>query len=154
MTVKEYLGQAHNMQRRINILAQERDALMSRAQGNQSPQLRHDGGGGSGPSDRMRYVDAYVDIERRLDEAIDEYEMTRNKIVMEINALSDARHAELLYLRYIKWMRLDEIADIMRKPNGRTYSSKHIQRLHGWALAAFYKKYPNYFPKCGSNAVF
>lgn len=151
MTAKEYLSQIHYMDERINILIQERDALKSRAQCNQSPQMDADkvSSSGGSPAPMADAVDRYVDIEREIDELMDEYGVKRWKIVRQIESLPDPRHRELLYLRYVKWKRLEDIACIMRKMDGKMYSYKHIQKLHGWALVEFSKR----FLKCGSNAV-
>jgi tRNA A37 threonylcarbamoyladenosine dehydratase len=58
-----------------------------------------------------------------------------------IDAIDDVRHAEILRLRYVEGKRLEDIACIMRKRDGGMYNYEYIKRLHGYALAAFARKY-------------
>ena len=112
------------------------------ATGNSSPRLDPNKVQTSGGGDVMaRYVEKYIDIERQIEDLHYKYTKKRRKITDEIQALENRQHVELLYLRYVKHNRLEEIACIMRKTNGAPYSYDHISWLHGQALKAFQEKY-------------
>jgi len=151
MTAKEYLSQVSRCDARIKALIRTRDLLRSKALCNSSPRMDADkvssSGGSSSPMSDA--VDRYVDIERELNEMQDKYGALVLTIIKQIDAMTDQRYAELLRLKYIEDKRLEDIACIMRKRNGEYYSYKHIQKMHGYALVSFYKK----FLKSGSNAV-
>lgn len=144
MTAKEYLLQIRRLDRLINNLVRERNTLRMNALGNHSPRLVADkvqtSGGGGTMADS---IDKYVDIEHELTVMLNKYRKMRWRIVKEINSLPDPRHVELLYLKYVEGKCLEDIACIMRKPNGEIYNYEYIKRLHGWALESFLKKYPN-----------
>ena len=143
MTAKEYLSQVSRCDTRIKALIRTRDLLRSKALCNSSPRMDADkvssSGGSSSPMSDA--VDRYVDIERELDAMQDEYGALILKISKQIDAIDDGRHAEILRLRYVEGKRLEDIACIMRKRDGSMYNYEYIKRLHGYALAAFARKY-------------
>ena len=143
MTAKEYLLQVSRCDARIKALIRTRDLLRSKALCNSSPRMDADkvssSGGSSSPMSDA--VDRYVDIERELDAMQDEYGALILKITKQIGCLSDQRYVELLHLRYVEGNRLEDIACIMRKRDGGMYNYEYIKRLHGYALAAFARKY-------------
>ena len=143
MTAKEYLSQVSRCDTRIKALIRTRDLLRSKALCNSSPRMDADkvsrSGGYSSPMSDA--VDRYVDIERELDAMQDEYGALILKITKQISCLSDQRYVELLHLRYVEGKRLEDIACIMRKRDGGMYNYEYIKRLHGYALAAFARKY-------------
>lgn len=143
MTAKEYLSQVSRCDARIKALIRTRDLLRSKALCNSSPRMDADkvssSGGSSSPMSDA--VDRYVDIERELDSMQDEYGALILKITKQISCLSDQRYVELLHLRYVEGKRLEDIACIMRKRDGGMYNYEYIKRLHGYALAAFARKY-------------
>lgn len=143
MTAKEYLSQVSRCDTRIKALIRTRDLLRSKALCNSSPRMDTDkvssSGGSSSPMSDA--VDRYIDIERELDAMQDEYGALILKIAKQIDAIDDDRHAEILRLRYVEGKRLEDIACIMRKRDGGMYNYEYIKRLHGYALAAFARKY-------------
>ena len=142
MTAKEYLTQVGDLDHRISILLRERQSLIAKVSGVQSPQLKDDRVSGGGSGDAMAgTINRYVDIERELTEMTERYVELRLQIVRQIEDLPDARHAQLLYLRYVEGRRLEDIACIMKRPGGLFYSYRHIKRMHGCALASFSRKY-------------
>ena len=143
MTAKEYLSQISQCDMKIQALIRTRDLLREKAKCDSSPQLSTDkvssSGGSSAPM--ADAVDRYVDIERELDAMQDEYGALILKITKQINCMDDQRYVELLNLRYVESKRLEDIACIMRKRDGGMYNYEYIKRLHGYALAAFTRKY-------------
>lgn len=87
----------------------------------------------SGSQDRLgNTVAKIVDAERAIDRMVDEYIDRKRVIINEICSISDDRYNDLLYYRYVSNMNFSEIANVMHM------SERHILRLHGEALKAFY----------------
>lgn len=87
----------------------------------------------------------YIDVEQKINLNIDKYIRLKDKIIDEIHKLDDQRYIQILYMHYVpneqhRVKRLEEIAVIMKKPNGNSYSYDHIKHLHGEALEDFRKK--------------
>ena len=147
MTAKQYLSQIKLLNLKIDQKLEEREDLMFRAMGNHSPTLTKDKVQSSISGDRMSStVDRYVDLDRDIDQLIRKYVDKRDLIINQIQQLEDPRCVELLYHKYVghrngegrmEYMRLEEIACIMKKPNGSPYTYGHIRSLHGKALKDF-----------------
>lgn len=147
MTAKEYLSQIRLLNLKIDQKMEEKADLMSRAMGNHSPTLTKDKVQSSISGDRMsNTIDRYVDLEKEIDDLIDRYVDKRDMIINQIHQLEDPRYVELLQLKYVgrrggdgrmHYMRLEEIACIMKKPSGMPYTYGHIKSLHGEALKQF-----------------
>lgn len=147
MTAKEYLNQIRLLNLKIDQKMEEKADLMSRAMGNHSPVLSKDKVQSSISGDRMsNTIDRYVDLEKEIDDLIDRYVDKRDMIINQIHQLEDPRYVELLQLKYVgrrggdgrmHYMRLEEIACIMKKPSGMPYTYGHIKSLHGEALKQF-----------------
>ena len=147
MTAKEYLNQVRLLDLKISQKQEERDHLKAMAAGNSSPMLSKDKVQTSGSGDKMaRTVDKYIDLEKEIDKMISQYVDMRDHIIDQIHSLGDSKYVELLYLKYvgqkgkderIHYLRLEEIACIMRKSNGLPYTYEHIRSMHGEALKRF-----------------
>ena len=74
-----------------------------------------------------------VDLERSIKKLIVKWEKARNKIISQIQKLTDERYIEVLHLRYVDCKRIKEIADQMG------YSQDHTRHLIGKAVKAFEK---------------
>ncbi|MBQ7564621.1 MAG: hypothetical protein IJT16_11605, partial [Lachnospiraceae bacterium] len=75
------------------------------------------------------------DAETELNRTIGKFEEEKQRIIAEIQGLDKSEHIELLYMRYVNYMSLEEISVNMK------YSYHRIKHLHGTALQAFYNKY-------------
>jgi len=147
VTAKEYLSQIRLLNLKIDQKMEEKADLMSRAMGNHSPVLSKDKVQSSISGDKMsNTIDRYVDLEKEIDDLIDRYVDKRDMIINQIHQLDDPRYVELLQLKYVgrrggdgrmHYMRLEEIACIMKKPSGMPYTYGHIKSLHGEALKQF-----------------
>ena len=147
MTAKEYLSQIRLLNLKIDQKMEEKADLMSRAAGNHSPVLSKDKVQSSISGDKMsNTINRYVDLEKEIDDLIDRYVDKRDMIINQIHQLEDPRYVELLQLKYVgrrggdgrmHYMRLEEIACIMKKPSGMPYTYGHIKSLHGEALKQF-----------------
>ena len=140
MTAKEYLRQLKSLEIKINQRRQERDRLIAEAMGNSSPRLTVDKVQTSISGDTMgdKLAEA-ADIQREVDWLINKLIADRHRIIGEIHTLTDARYIQILYLHYVEGKRLEDVAEIMIKPNGKPYSYDHIASLHGMALQEFGK---------------
>ena len=138
MTAKEYLRQLKSLEIKINQRRQERDRLIAEAMGNSSPRLTADKVQTSISGDTMgdKLAEA-ADIQREVDWLINKLIADRHRIIGEIHTLTDARYIQILYLHYVEGKRLEDVAEIMVKPNGKSYSYDHIASLHGMALQEF-----------------
>lgn len=155
MTAKKYLQQIRLLDLKIDQKIQEKEDLLTRAEGRTAvsgdPNKVQTSRSADGP---MRHVDEAVDLEHDIDRLIDTYTTVRDRIINQIHELDDARYVELLQLKYVgqrmksgrmHYYRLEEIACIMVKTNGQPYSYDHINQLHGEALREF--------SKCHGNAM-
>ena len=137
MRAKDYLNQAWVLERKIEHRKEEVEELKEKAT---SIAASVDSGGrvqtSPAADGRTRIVDRYVDLEREIEEMMLSLYELRDEIISTIHALEDRRFMEILYLKYIKHMRLEEIACRMKKANGQPYSYMHIVDLHGKALRA------------------
>ena len=80
-----------------------------------------------------------ADIQNEVDWLINKLIADRHRIIGEIHTLTDARYIQILYLHYVEGKKLEDVAEIMIKPNGKSYSYDHIASLHGMALQEFSK---------------
>ena len=138
MTAKEYLRQLKNLEIKIDQRRLERDRLITDAMGNGSPRLTADRVQTSFSGDMMgdNLADA-ADVQREVEWMINKLIADRHRIIGEIHTLNDARYIQILYLHYVEGKKLEDVAEIMRKTNGKPYSYDHIASLHGLALQEF-----------------
>lgn len=90
-----------------------------------------------GESFAQKQVEEIADLEAKVTKELAEYHQLRHKIITEIGQLPDLRYQELLTMRYVDGMSLQDIADEM----GYTY--EWVRELHGWALLLFEAKFLN-----------
>jgi hypothetical protein len=146
---KLYLLRLRALDLKIKQLTEEIDRLRSEATGLKSMQIRDDIVQHSASGDAMaNAVIRIVDLEQQVSEKCQRYADMRTEIIDQIQSLDDPRYVEVLYLRYVRYMRMEEIACVMHKPNGASYSYQHILRLHGEALQKFSKCYGNAISMC------
>ena len=138
MTAKEYLRQLKRLEIQIEQRRQERDRLLSDAMSNSSPRLTVDKVQTSTSGDTMgdKLAEA-ADIQKDVEWLINKLIAERHRIIGEIHTLNDARYIQILYLHYVEGKRLEDVAEIMVKTNGKPYSYDHIASLHGMALQEF-----------------
>lgn len=79
----------------------------------------------------LKSAERRLSIAEEIDRATYKYIILKDKIISQIEGLPDAWQAELLYLRYVRFLSFDEIARAMHK------EYNYVSRLHGRALEAF-----------------
>lgn len=139
MTAKDYLSRIKNFDTKIDQKLEQLRELRTKATGS----------GQTLPADKVqtslsgdktaRIVEQCVDLEAEIEDLILVYINAKSKIIDQIHMLEDPRYVELLYLKYVRYMRLEEISCTMKKRNGEPYSFDHIAALHGEALKEFSK---------------
>ena len=87
----------------------------------------------SGTPQAIKQVEEIADLEAQITCELAAYHKLRHKIVTEIEQLPDLRYQEILTMRYVDCMSLQEIADEMG------YSYDWTQHMHGYALLEFQK---------------
>ena len=73
----------------------------------------------------------YVDLEKEIHEDIERFTELKHKIIGQIHMLDEPKYVNVLFMKYIEYKDLKEIAKELDYSYGRT---KHI---HGFALEAF-----------------
>lgn len=127
MNAKDYLKQAKKLKERVNQLNEEVKDIESKlgVQGISYDKISMT----RSADDKMsRYIYKLIDLR---DEYIRECERlleARRDIVSNIQKMDDIRFQQVLYYRYIKEKRWEDIAELMG------YDISHIHRLHGGAL--------------------
>lgn len=135
-TAKQYLQKIRKLDRMIEQRIKERDSLR-----------QFDGVGaiaydsdpvqtspkGNAPFEST--VEKLIALEEELDRLIDEYVTLKDKIIGEIQGLSNTVYVTLLHKRYVEYKSLEVIAVEMH------YSYERVRHLHGYALRAFELEY-------------
>ena len=129
--LKSYLNQVYRLHSRLRReqgkLADIRSAVEYR-----SPAF--DGSGGHGGSDKVGVAVANImEREQRVSELSAAYTEKYKEVERVIDSLGDDTLEEVLELRYLRFLKWDEIAVQM------SYTERHITRLHGIALQILQK---------------
>lgn len=141
MDAKEYLNQIETYDIKIKRMNEEvarLESIVNNATSGINPDKAQTS---PDKSRREKAITRMVDLKNQILDVVAEYEIKRSETIQMIYRLDDPRYIEILYLRYVKGIRVEDIADIMHKPNGSEYSVEHLIRLHGHALNAFRKIY-------------
>lgn len=132
MTAKEYLNQIHLAEVKVKQLEEQMESLryFGGAIRYDVPMVQHTPGNAL----ESRMADL-VDLERDVLEECIRLEELRVKITREIHALDEPKYINLLYLRYVKNQRFEQIAAEMQ------YDYDWTRHLHKQALSAFAERY-------------
>ena len=132
MDAKKYLGQLKLLDARINNSRQELASLRRMLQDMQgvdysAPKVQVSHAGSAMEKNMARYLQ----LEQEVGDNVKKLSVLRHDITRQINSLDNAVFVRLLFLRYVEYMDLPEVADVMG------YSYQHARRLHGYALQSF-----------------
>lgn len=135
METKQYLMQISRLDRKINNklseiaqyreLAQSISAVENKERVQTSPDFDKIGGA----------ISKLDEMERKLDEMIDDYVNKKSKIIEQINKMDNELHCQILFSRYIEKKTFEKIATEIN------YSFRNTTRLHVKALKEFEKIY-------------
>lgn len=132
MKAKEYLKQLGLLDTRINNLQRELNRLRALSQDIQGIDYSTPRVQVSSPGDAIgKNIARCLHLEQEVEEEIKRFAVLKHNIVRQINALDNAVFVKILFLRYVEYRKLSEVADIMG------YSYQHARRLHGYALQSF-----------------
>lgn len=136
MKVKNYLEQVEILDTKINQKIDQLNDL----------KLRSTSTGGFDYSERVqtspsgdslcRAVTDYVALEDEINADIDHFVDFKNKIINQIQTMTDVKYMKLLYMKYVQYKSLEYIAVEMN------YSHPYVKELHGVALQQFQNTYP------------
>ena len=134
MNAKSYLKQIKELDIKINNKVAEKEALYTMAT-KITPTLSEDKVSGNfTATDKVGNIVAkIVDMEKEINDAIDEFFALKNKIIRQIEQLKNVQYYDLLFKRYVQYKDFSVIAREMN------YEYQVIINLHGKALKAFYK---------------
>lgn len=122
---KKYLNQAYKLDKRLQRERRNLKKLQSSAEYH-SPSLEGGrGGSGGGLSESVSRI---MEEEARIQQLTDFYTAKYIEIENAIHSINDDILEEVLELRYLHYMKWEDIADKMH------YSLAHMYRLHGFAL--------------------
>ena len=129
---KEYLRQLHRLELCIEQRQEElnrlRELIGSHAI-DYGERVQTSPSADSIPNEVIRRAELEADISRK----IERFLQLKHKIINEIQSLDNAVYVKILYMRYVEYKSLDEIAEKMN------YSYRQVLRLHGTALKEFRK---------------
>ena len=138
MTAKEYLKQIEALDIKIRQKQDQLDCLKETAGGNASikydklnVQITVD------PGMMERNVLRMVELEEKIWADKLKMETLKDQIIDQIQSLEDERYIDLLFRRYVKYQKFEQIALDM------SYDYVYIRELHGEALGAFEQEYKN-----------
>jgi hypothetical protein len=87
----------------------------------------------NGDAPFTKIVERIIDIEKEIDDMIDQYVNLKHQIINEIQSLPNVTYIDVLYKKYIEYKRLEVIAVEMN------YSYQYVRVMHGYALQEFEK---------------
>lgn len=134
MTTKEYLSQIFLLSMKVKTKRQQAAELRDNITG----VCGIDYSGikvQTSPKARMQEtIDRLVGLEEEIARDILEMELKKEKVIGQINQMKNPAHIQILKLRYIDFLKWEEISEIMG------YSTRQVYRLHGKALREFRKE--------------
>lgn len=137
MKPKEYLSKVMQLKRRYKNALEELEYVRSMASGVTAIRYDKDQVQTSPENDQMaNYMIRLEKAEKRALKLSEEYFDQANLIRDQINSITPGNYSDILYLRYVRGMRLWEIADELN------YSHEWVRILHGRALNEFGKRFP------------
>lgn len=136
MTAKQYLSQALRLRRLIRQTEEQIANIKLMATSTGAIRYDKDNVQSSPTNDAMTdYVVRLEAAEERARKLVMDYLETYMMIDNQIRQIMPGIYADVLYLRYIKGMTLEQIGEDLN------YSEGYIRNVHGRALQAFQKKF-------------
>lgn len=140
MNAKDYLKQVLLLEEKINQKQMQYKELLRTATLTEAVRYDKEKVQTSLTNDSMsNVVIRYIELQEEINHDIDNFIDIKNKVITEIQALSNVKFVNLLFMRYIQGKKLDEIATSLG------YSYQYARELHSRALKAFTKVHPELF---------
>lgn len=136
MTAKEYLKQIEELDIKIKQREEQLECLRETAGGAAAIRYDKDNIQVSVCGDMIeRNVIRLVELEEKIFKDKVKKETLKAKIIDQIQALDDKRYVEILYRRYVKYDKFEQIAIDL------SYDYVYLRALHGEALGMFESLY-------------
>lgn len=140
MKAKEYLKQLGLLDTRINNLQRELNRLRDLSQDIQGIDYSTPRVQVSSPGDAIgKNIARCLHLEQEVEEEIKRFAVLKHNIVRQVNSLDNAVFVKILFLRYVEFKKLTEVAAAMG------YSYQYVKELHGYALKSFMETHPELF---------
>ena len=139
MTAKEYLNQAYQIDRQIQVIRGKIDKMRDIAT-YKSPQFEDNGSRTVGNNSTENKILKFVEYESKQEELINNLIDKRNEIEQAINRLADPVQREILERRYLLYQPWESHYDAVSGQyvkgiaESMGYSKRRIFQLHGEAL--------------------
>lgn len=138
MSAKEYLRQIETLTIKIKQKEEQLESLRETAGGAAAIRYDKENVQISIASDIVeRNVIRLIEMEEQVLTEKVRLESIKNTIIEQIHGLDDKRFIDVLYLRYVKCSKFEQIAIDLQ------YDYVYIRELHGEALGAFETRYSN-----------
>lgn len=135
MTAKEYLTALKKLDIRIKQKKEHAEELRQAVTGTESFDYSKLRVQASLTEDKLGdSVIKIMELEYEIQQLIIDMHEQKNRIINEIHDLDNADYIRLLYMRYVEYLSLEEIAVKM------CFSYDRIRHMHGYALQEFQKK--------------
>ena len=143
MSAKEYLSEIQKMKRRVDVLQRRMAELRTQVEGIKAITYDTDRVQASAENRLEINMLKLVDCEHRYITAVANLHSSIQIRERQIGKLDNPVFVELLCMRYIDGFSLKRIAEELHQSHpDKNYGEDYIRHLHGWALQAFEKKYP------------
>lgn len=139
MRAKDYLKQLERVDLRISQKIDELAELRSKALSIKSVNFGNEMVCSSSSTEAafIHPLSNALILEAEISTELDSFIQLKHKIINEIQGLKDARYINILYKRYVDFIKLEDIASAMN------YTYQYTVELHGKALQAFQITYKN-----------
>lgn len=138
MRPKDYLLQVRHIDNEIDSKIKLLEDLRARAMSIGSLEVK-DKVQSSGGLDFSDWMDRYVDLQKEVTDKVDELIDLKQRIISQIDRMENPLYRLILVSRYLRDMRLREIAARYN------YNYSYIKNAHGNALLEFKTKNPEVF---------
>ena len=138
MRPKDYLLQVRHIDNEIDSKIKLLEDLRARALSIGSFEVK-DKVQSSGGLDFSDWMDRYVDLQKEVTDKVDELIVLKQRIISQIDRMENPLYRLILVSRYLRDMRLGEIAARYN------YNYGYIKNAHGNALLEFKAKNPEVF---------
>ncbi len=138
MRPKDYLLQVRHIDNEIDSKIKLLEDLRARAMSIGSLEVKDKVQSSSG-LDFSDWMDRYVDLEKEVTDKVDELIVLKQRIISQIDKMENPLYRLILVSRYLRDMRLGEIAARYN------YNYGYIKNAHGNALLEFKEKNPEVF---------
>lgn len=130
--IKLYLNQAFYLDRQVNSLIKVKDETVSLAQRCTANYQNNTTNASKTNRQELLYI-KIADQSKQIDEQIDKLVDIRNEIEQLINTVSDPDGQSILRMRYLAYMSMSDIADIMGCTRATVYNkfNKAIKKIGG-----------------------